>query len=477
MKTAMRLVATATCGFLSMIHASTADAQSDPNVHTGVRRLAIDAFGGAMFGARGPSITAFGARLSYAVDPHWDIDAGLGLLFAYTAQDTLLRLLFEGGTTINGAFTGPNSRIGAYGTAGVAWNSDDATMVFGLGAEVRVGAGGRPPNACGVDTRVRAGVRLFQGLNAEASLDAVYGVELAFGLGLGGPRARVEAPEGSVRQQAIRAFERMLVAQFQDLGVPRDTRANFPVCAVNVGPTAGTIATVASDRSDDGHRCLVPVADQLTVASTCTLYLLASGAERNDTLTLSVAARDTVWPLPSVNGFALSDGATGMFVCEGTAARLVRASQSEVDGTQRSLLASISFNMPVVQPNSVLGQLSTNATITIGPEPGRVLGVMSDDVKILSIDFAAGQALMEVCVYAPAIAGMQVTFSHCSQNAPPGVHHGSARWDQGVCCTVHAPGEGNPRPTVTIARDAPGPSERHLTRWPVLVTHGPPNTQ
>ena len=166
-----------------------------------------------------------------------------------------------------------------------------------------------------------------------------------------------------------------------------------------------------------------------------------------------------------------------MFVCEGTAARLVRASQSEVDGTQRSLLASIPFNMPVVQPNSVLGQLSTNATITIGPEPGRDLGVMSDDVKILSIDFAAGQALMEVCVYAPAIAGMQVTFSHCSQNAPPGVHHGSARWDQGVCCTVHAPGEGNPRPTVTIARDAPGPSERHLTRWPVLVTHGPPNTQ
>jgi hypothetical protein len=462
-----------------MIHASTADAQSDPNVHTGVRRLAIDAFGGAMFGARGPSIATLGARFSYAVDPHWDIDAGLGLLFAYTAQDTLLRLLFEGGTTINGAFTGPNSRIGAYGTAGVAWNSDDATMVFGLGAEVRVGAGGRPSNACGVDTRVRAGVRLFQGLNAEVPLDAVYGVELAFGLGLGGPRARVEAPDGGVRQQAIRAFERMLVAQFQDLGVARDTYLTFPVCAVNVEVTAGAIATVASDQSDDGHRCRVPVDGGSAVStsrSTCTLYLLASGAERNDTLTLNVAEGAA----PSVTDFALSDGATGMFVCElAEVGPSVLASQSGTEGTQRSLLASIPFNMPVVQPNSELTVMDTNGAVSVSNESGRLLGVMSDTTATHTIRFDAGHAPVEICVFAPAIANLQVTFSQCSspQNAPPGVHHGSARWDQGVCCTVHAPGEGNPPPTLTIACDAPGSSERNLTRWPVLVTYGPPNTQ
>lgn len=481
MKTTKNLVAIVTCGLLTALAPPVALAQSDANVHDGVRRITVDAFGGAMFGARGPDILLAGARLTYPLDPHWDVDAAAGYVYVYGATEDPIHgaLLLEGGTTINGRLVRAAARIGAYATLGVLANLSSAVMAFGVGAEVRFGAGGKLANSCGFDGRLRLGTRLFQGLNGEVPLDAVYGFELAFGLGLGGPRQLVTEPELTARERAIDQLMTIIDGRFGDV-VPVDARRSFPVCAANVSNSLSPIAITGNDGTSGRHACATtPVAgDDVRASTGCTLLLLSTEGDRGDSLALQ--AQDNATPPTTIQGFDAPERSAALFACAASGMipwANVQALRTSADPTQRPVLATIPLSLPadtgvgevVALPTASPRTLTLTATPT--PPTTRFLGSVSSVAADYGIGPGPANHDVIACVYAPVAADLRVDFrvTSVAPASTSSVDHGSLRWNSGVCHTFNAT-QLNEHPTVHVAGAANNTPTGTPAQWPLFVT-------
>lgn len=478
MKITKLLAAVATSGLVTALAPSNAFAQSDVNAHDGVRRISVDGFGGAMFGARGPSIILAGARLSYSLDPHWDVDLAAGYTYVYGAsQDPIHRaFLIEGGTTINGRLVRVGSRIGAYGTLGALTNLDAAVMVFGIGAELRFGAGGKLPNSCGFDGRLRLGTRLFQGLNGEVPLDAVYGFELALGFGLGGPRPLVNEPELTARERSIDQLMTIIDGRFGDV-VSATARQSFPVCAANVTTALTAIEISGNDGTSGRHACATTPApgDDVRAATGCTLLLLSTQGDRGDALALQ--AQDAATPPTTIEGFAALERSAALFACAAGTTSIrwdhVQALRTDADPTQRPVLATIPVSLPADTAAEDAHALPAASATSFTPttDPQRFLGAVSGIAADYGVVNAPSGHDVVVCVYAPAAAELRVDFL-VTPPAPSTLHslsQGDLRWNSGVCHTFKAADLGQ-HPTVRVARAANGTTPGALARWPLFVT-------
>ena len=424
--------------------------ESNPNLHDGIRRVSVDAFGLAMYSPNTASVAGAGARGSYQIGRNVDVEGAIAWLhtFAAPGQAPTQGVLLEGGAAVSGGLGNPHARFGGWATVGAAVNGDTTALAFGFGPELRVGTACAHGSPFGLDARLRLGLRLFQGLAAEFPADAVYGAELAVGFGWGGPRL-IATVTPSLRSRSVDAVMALLGNDLADVNTPVG-RTHAPVCPVNtVVEAAPTLLTGA----DDGHGCTLSTLAANTPMRDgtrgCTLYVVTSPDDRGDRLAFGLLEGDAT----AARGFALTSGSAGMFVCDAsTTWQQVRVTQTSADTTVRPVLTRVALAAPegLTLPEATTvtsAAMAQGTSLLVVPDADTAVAITANDTDV------------QACARAPEVPSLTVRF--------PGSEDGqSLRWQATQCATLASAATAR---TLTLRRATQGDAPT-TARWPVLIT-------